>query len=917
MLQPALSKLHWLMIGGAVAIVLVLVQFVGQPRVDFNTQIKPILNKHCTTCHGGVKREGGFSLLFRDEALAPAESGKPAIVPGKPAQSEMIRRLSLHDPEERMPYKKAPLDKGDIALLRRWIKQGAPWGDHWAYVPLQPVQVPIGRRRWWGLLPPRHNAWAKNEVDYFISEKHQKEDLEPTGEASKPVLLRRLALDLTGMPASNALAEQFLRDSSAQAYEKLVDSLLANPHFGERWAAMWLDLARYADTKGYERDDSRQIWRYRDWLIQAFNSDKPYDRFLTEQIAGDLLPDATTDNYLATAFHRNTMTNDEGGAENEEFRVAAVIDRVNTTWEALMGTTFGCVQCHNHPYDPFVHEDYYRFMAFFNNDRDEDTHAEYPLLREYQGEDSLRFIELQQWFRRHIPARAKELTLFLSTLQPTINSLTADRFVNSELADTKWLVLRKNGSARLAKVSLSGIDRLIFPYGTALAGGRLSFHLDSLQGPLLATFKVPLDAPHKFADLRLPAVEGKHDIFLYYENPGLTNFTDNGISFDWFYFSKNWEEDRLPGIQKAKTDFWALLSQSRPRQTPVMIQNPAEMYRPTFVFERGNWLVKGKEVQAGVPASLQGLPNQAPANRMGLALWLTDKKNPLTARTYINRIWEQLMGQGLVETLEDLGTQGAQPTHRELLDWLAWQWINDYQWSTKKLLKTIVMSATYRQDSRVRPELQEKDPYNKLYARGPRVRLSAEQVRDQALAVCGLLSEKMYGPSVFPYQPEGIWSSPWNGASWQQSKNEDQYRRSLYTYWKRSSPYPAMISFDGVNREVCVSRRIRTNTPLQALVTLNDSTYMAAAQAMAQYMSKENSLARQIEKGYYIAMRQPISDAKRTVLETLYHKALKKMKEKTTVAPASGILPSQEPEMAALTVVANAILNLDEVLNKG
>jgi hypothetical protein len=347
--------------------------------IDFSTQVKPIINKNCISCHGGVKRQADFSLLFRADALAKTKSGKFAIIPGDPDHSEMIRRLTLDDPEERMPYRHAPLKQEEINTLRKWIKQGAQWGDHWAYVPIKPEEVPKPTSSLLGLIPAKKNKWVKNDIDYFIYDKLQQEKLQPSPEADKATLLRRVSFDLTGLPPSDKLVEQFLKDTSGKAYEKLVDGLLASPHYGEHLTAMWLDLARYADTKGYERDDSRQIWKYRDWLIKAFNNDKPYDQFLIDQLAGDLFLDASDEQFIATAFNRNTLTNDEGGTDNEEFRTAAVLDRVNTTWEALMGTTFSCVQCHSHPYDPFRHEEYYKFMAFFNNTRDEDTFDDYPL----------------------------------------------------------------------------------------------------------------------------------------------------------------------------------------------------------------------------------------------------------------------------------------------------------------------------------------------------------------------------------------------------------------------------------------------------------------------------------------------------------------------------------------------------------
>ena len=386
-LQPS-KKLFY---SSAVLIVLAITAVVIYPSdpIDYNTEVKPILNKKCITCHGGVKQEAGFSLLFEEEAFAPTKSGKPAIIKYKPEESELIRRLHLTDPEERMPYKHDPLSKEEIKILTTWIKEGAKWGSHWAYQKVKEPEV-----------PSINDDWVNNNIDKYIVEKLESEKLSPSKEADKATLLRRVSLDLTGLPASKKIAAKYLSDNSDKAYENLVNDLMASPAYGEKWAALWLDLARYADTKGFEADRSRNIYKYRDWLIDAFNKDKPYNDFLIEQIAGDLLPNPTDANYIATAFHRNTMNNDEGGTDNEEYRTAAVLDRVNTTWSAVMGTSFNCVQCHSHPYDPFKHDEYYKFMAFFNNTRDEDSPFENPVLRQYQGADNIKFESLKNWLSK-------------------------------------------------------------------------------------------------------------------------------------------------------------------------------------------------------------------------------------------------------------------------------------------------------------------------------------------------------------------------------------------------------------------------------------------------------------------------------------------------------------------------------------
>jgi hypothetical protein len=881
-------------------IILAYYLFWPQQKIDYNTQVKPIFNNKCISCHGGVKREANFSLLFRQEALAAAESGKKAIIPGDPDHSELVKRIHSTDPEERMPFKKEPLTKDEISILTQWIKEGAEWGNHWAYVKIEPQKIPAA------------TSWAKNEIDQFIFEKIKGQGLVPSPEANKATLLRRASLDIIGIPANTKTSKVFLQNSQSTAYEILVDSLLASPHFGERWASTWMDLARYADTKGYERDDSRSIWRYRDWLIKAFNQDMPYNQFITEQLAGDLLPQPTDDQFIATAFHRNTMTNDEGGTENEEIRTAAVLDRVNTTWEAMMGTTFACVQCHSHPYDPFRHEEYYKFMAFFNNTRDEDTYADYPLLRHLEKKDSAELAKLVDWIDKHdSKEKAQDVFKFVKTWQPAINSLQADQFVNSELSDTKWLIFRNNAKCRLAKVDLSSANQLIYRYQSYNENGTWTIHLDHPQGKILKTIAIKSKTKQwTITSVDFEPAGGIHDLYFTYTNPNLKTPEESGMLFDWFHFTESIDVSQ-------QSPFWNLLTKETPT-TPIMIENVPALHRASTVFVRGNWLVKGDTVEPITPHSLNAFPADAPKNRLGLAQWMTSKDNPLVARAIVNRVWEQLFGSGLAETLEDLGTQGIPPTHRELLDHLSWKLMNDYQWSLKKLIREMVLSNTYRQTAHVTNEQIEKDPFNKFYGRSSRVRLSAEQVRDQALAVSGLLSPKMYGPSVMPFQPDGIWLSPWNGQTWKKSKGEDQYRRAIYTYWKRSAPYPSMITFDGATREVCTARRIRTNTPLQALVTLNDSVFVEASRQMAISMMKQNNtVADQISAGYELAIGQKISKEKLVVMQRLYATALNKYQaKKNTMVSNRKQAPEDVPPVKALSLVANAILNLDEFVTR-
>ena len=887
----------------------------NEKPIDFSTQVKPILNKHCISCHGGVKQTANFSVLFRSEALDTTESGKRGIIPGDVEHSEMIRRITSLDPEIRMPYKEAPLSSEEIGILKKWIAQGAPWGDHWAYVVPKDVAVPGEGKKAAGIFSSEE--WEKNGIDHFILAKLDEHDLTPSPEAEKAILIRRVYLDLIGLPPTEAQANKFLQDNSPAAYENVVDELLSSPHFGEKWASWWLDMARYADTKGYERDAGRTIWRYRDWVIRAFNKDLPFDQFSTEQLAGDLLPNPSDDQLIATAFHRNTMNNDEGGTEDEEFRVAAVMDRVNTTWEIWQSTTMSCVQCHTHPYDPFVHEDYYKSMAFFNNTRDEDTNSEHPNLRTYTEVDEQEVASVQKWIREHSsPQKEREEVLFLKTLEPKYHPHDFDEFVNGELIDTKWLGIRPGGSARLKQIKLDGKSHLFFNYWTSHTGGSFEIRMDKQNGAVIGKGRIEkTDRERQTASIPLQHTEGVHDLYFIFTNSTIA--PDKAVcAVDWIAFRAGLPGRDDPGFENIQRTYMHLLN-AKVENTPVMIENNEDHRRTTHVFDRGNWLVKGEEVKPGVPESLNDFPEGQPSNRLGFARWLFSEDNPLTARTAVNRFWEQIFGYGIVETLEDFGTQGATPTNQELLDWLALRFMKDYRWSVKKLLKEIVMSATYRQDSRVTEEHLQKDPVNKLLARSPRLRLTAEQVRDQALSVSGLLSKKMYGKSVMPYQPDGVWNSVYNGASWIESAGEDRYRRSVYTYMKRTSTYPALMMFDGSSREVCVSRRIRTNTPLQALVTLNDSSFVVAARHFAmKMMGRGKDPQAQIREGYRALLVNTMPKGKQDLFRDLYIQALEHYSKDEVATKKLTASDEGTPQLAAMTVVANAMMNLDEVIMK-
>lgn len=742
-------------------------------EISYNKDIRPILNKNCLSCHGGVKKLGGYSLLFPEEAYDTTATGVYGIVPGKPEQSELYLRLVHQDPTMRMPYEMPPLQKKEIQLIKQWIKEGAKWEDHWAFIPpdqsIQPPQVP-------------ENDWSDHPVDQFVWRKLAQHNLAPAPQANKATLVRRLYLDLIGLAPTFEEAQAFIQNDDPQAYENLVDQLLASPHFGEHWASMWLDLARYGDSQGYQKDRIRKhIWRYRDWVIDAFNRDLPFNEFTIEQLAGDLLENGTENQLLATAFHRNTNTNDEGGTDDEEFRIVAVMDRLNTTYEIWQGITMSCIQCHSHPYDPILQEAFYESMAFFNNTMDADLSSEKP--------------------------RA-------ALLSP--------------------------GQVKLK--------------------AKIETHLEELRS-----------------------------------SGDTVNET----------------------FQSLMEEFVAI----QPGPVPVMLENAPEESRQTPIFIRGNWLNHGPIIQPDVPEPLNDWPSGAPKNRLGFAQWLTAPENPLTGRVIVNRFWAQIFGRGIVETLEDFGTQGANPSHPELLDWLALQFIHEHHWSVKSLLKQIVMSSTYQQQSAIAdPALLEIDPYNQWLARGPRFRLSAEQIRDQALTVSGLLSRKMYGPSVMPPQPEGVWNIIRHVAKWETSPGEDKYRRAVYTFIRKTSPYPARLTFDGTSRETCVSRRIRTNTPLQAMITLNDPVYLEVAMVLAKqmYEAHPESIEDQIKYGYQRLLFDQIETEKLTHLVDFFREtkaAYEANPAEVEALMTDSTLP-QTADFAALVNVTNVLLNLDEFLNK-
>ena len=779
------------------------------------------------------------------------------------------------------------------------------------------------RPGWWAQLF-QDTLWGNSDIDRFVFQKQQeqnKDALKPAPEADRATLLRRVTLDLTGLAPTAAQYDRFLNNKSPKAYENVVDSLLASPAFGERWASMWLDLARYADSRGYEKDDVRNIWRYRDWVIRAFNDNKPYDRFLTEQLAGDLLPNRTENELIATGFHRNTMNNDEGGTDNEEFRTSEVLDRVSTTWEALQGTTFACVQCHSHPYDPFRHEEYYKFMAFLNNTSDQDVSDEASFLRFFNEKDQKKLDELTDWLKQNTsPQKAEQYRHYVRTLEPRIYFHLFDQYKNGTLEPTAAAMLQNNGSIRLKQAPVKGKRKMLLYYRSQQPATVAKITTDSLNGQLVATVRLDTSKNWLFriAYVDLPTFSTRKDLHFSFTNAKVKDQKADIASLIWVAF---WAEDfpgqGKPGYAEQYKNFQNLLVTSA-ETMPILQENPGEYARTTRVFERGSFLSPAAAVSPDVPKSLHQFPPNAPRNRLGLAQWLASKQNPLTARVAVNRFWEQLFGTGLVETLEDFGSQGFSPTHPELLDYLSHRFMYDYNWQIKPLLKELVMSGTYRQDSRATDAKIAQDPTNLWLSRGPRIRLTGEQIRDQALVVSGALSRKMYGKPVMPYQPPGVWQVVYSGVSWKRSEGEDAYRRAIYTFIRRSSPYPSMLTFDGSSREVCLARRIRTNTPLQALVTLNDSAFVDMSIKFAERMEKEGGkdVEAKLQRGYWLMTGHVLPPAKQKVLVRLYNDALRRFEKDNEKAVCWVGRQYTGAHDAALAFVANTMLNMDEFISK-
>ena len=941
----------------------------AEDPVDFNRDIRPLLNKNCTICHGGVKQAGEVSFIYREEALGKGESGKPVIVPGDPAASEMIRRIKSDDPDEKMPPPEEhphPLETDQIALLERWIAQGAKWGEHWSFqAPVEPPAPAV-----------RDAAWPKSDLDRHVLAKLEAEKLSPSPEASPAEWLRRVSLDLTGLPPSPeewGAFQQAAVGNPQAARESAVDRLLASPHFGERWAAMWLDLARYSDTFGFEKDPHRDIWPFRDWVIRAFNDDMPFDTFSVKQLAGDLLENPEPGDAIAAAFHRNTQNNTEGGTDDEEFRLAAVMDRVNTTWTAWNATTFGCVQCHAHPYDPIPHEDYYRFMAFFNNSEDADLDDEFPRAKVPHDpaaqatatrlEKELR--ELRSALNREGRAAAEGIALWrtftadsLATSGPD-GQLTqqSDGIIHASgtnptnavytiagpatpLAALQLDILPKDDdpatwAERGAVVSKLEVD-LVKPDGSRQPIEFKEVLADFIAGPFDPNESIRDGGPG-FGDYPMlrgprrgwfvpssPLVPAPGDrLEIRLRHGAVCNGNNQSCVIQRFKLAVS-DDPRLATLvgSPERATRWNELEVRRNQYNaipgiaiPAMVEREPAAARETRVFIRGNRTTRGEVVRPGVPALMtrpDSPVNRLPApNRLDMARWLVGPDNPLAARVLANRLWAELFGIGIVETQEDFGSSGLPPSNPALLDHLALRLRDHHGWRIKPFLRELVLSAAYRQTAVAPLERIARDPANRLIGRGPRQRLSAEMVRDQALHLSGLLSPKQFGPPVYPPQPEGIWKSVYNGQTWNTSQGEDRYRRALYTYSKRTSGYPGFLTFDAPTRDLCSPRRIATNTPLQALVTMNDPAHIEFAKAYAARMNG-TTIEQRIAHGYRLLTLQ---DAPAAVVATLakLHADAKADYEKT---PAESAKLAATPDEAALVLVANTLLNSDIALNR-
>ncbi|MBY0523954.1 MAG: DUF1553 domain-containing protein [Gemmataceae bacterium] len=1025
----------------------------AEPRkIDFNRDIRPLLSDACFHCHGPdkAKRKANLRLDTEEGAFADLGDGR-AIVAGDPGKSEVFRRIVATKDKERMP----PVNSGrhltaeQVALIRQWIEQGAKWQKHWSFIAPQRPELP----------KVKETRWPRNPIDAFILERLERERLAPSPEADRTALVRRLTLDLTGLPATPAEVDAALNDPSEQWYEKVVDRLLASPRYGERMAMRWLDAARYADTNGYQSDGERHMWRWRDWVIDAFNQNMPFDRFTTEQLAGDLLPNATLSQRIATGFNRNHRGNAEGGIIPEEYAVEYVVDRVETTSTVWLGLTMGCVRCHDHKYDPIKQKEFYQLFAYFNNVPEQGRAIKYgnspPIItaptpemllqldqvdgkltdaqRKYRKLSSWIEHAQAEWEKSPEAARpsdwsyGRQLTAHFpldGDLNDRQGRAKPGKFVDGDSA----FVPGKVGNAAdfdgkryldLGNVGDFGFyDKFtlaawIHPkgdrggpilsrmsdasrakgYSVHLKGGKLQVHMtvrwldDALrvetEHPLpsdrwqhvLVTYdgsrlargvkvyvngheaklKVLLDELNQTFQTKEPfrvgaggppedRFHGSIDDVRIYQDRLTAEEVELVATVEPIQAITALPAARRTTIQtrKLRTYFLETLAPERIRRAgeqvaalqkqreqhiesypTTMVMEEMASPRDTFILLRGEYDKHGEKVSPSVPAVLSPLPEGGKNDRLRLARWLVDPANPLPARVTVNRFWQMYFGTGIVKTVDDFGSQGEWPSHPELLDWLATEFIQS-GWDVKAIQKRIVMSATYRQSSRVTRELYQKDPENRLLARGPRFRLSAETIRDQALAMSGLLVEKLGGPSVRSYQPAGLWKEL-GDYDYVQDHGQNLYRRSMYTFWKRTVAPPAMMTFDAAAREVCTVRETRTNTPLQALILMNDVTFVEAARNLAQraLLDVGNTPEQRLTLAFRLATaRKPNAVELRILTDGLRHHLEAYRKDEQAAMKLVSVGESRRnpkldvAELAAYTAVTGLILNLDETITK-
>ncbi len=996
-----------------------LAQAADRP-IDFNRDIRPLLSDRCFACHGpdDHERKARLRLDHRDHALAPAKSGAAAIVPGRPQESELVNRLLTSDADDHMPPASTgkKLSPEQITLLQRWIAEGAEYRAHWSFVPPQRPPLP---------------APAAHPIDGLVEARLAAEGLTPAPQADRTSLIRRATLDVTGLPPTPEEVDAFLADTAPKAYEKLVDRLLDSPRYGERMAVEWLDAARYADTHGYHLDSGRDMTAWRDWVIRAFNENKPFDAFTVEQLAGDLLPEATREQKIASGFNRNHMINYEGGAIPEEYQYAYLVDRVNTTSTVWLGLTMACSQCHDHKYDPLSKAEYYQFLGFFNSiderGLDGNKGNASPLLKLSSPDQEKRLAELtdrlraaEEKLKGPLPeidaaqtawetslrspsavawsplnpteavaasgatlTRGEDATFTARGANPATEAYTLrfdaplphPRALRLEVLADESLPAHGpgragNGNFVLSSIRLLAGERVLdfasasadfsqngYPIsatldakpdtGWAVDGGQGQSHVAIFQlkepaptGPLQLELRFDSGLEgHAFGRFRLSVTDAPeaHGAGALPENLRAIVARDSAQRSveDAATLRKHFRE-KISGDYRAQADALAALRKERDefdRSIPsTMVMAELEKPRDTFIRLRGQYDKLGDKVAPGVPAALPPLPPNTTPNRLALARWLVDPKHPLTARVTVNRYWQMYFGTGLVKTAEDFGSQGEWPSHPELLDWLAREFVES-GWNVKHLQRLILTSATYQRTSRVPKAAYLADPENRLLARGARLRLQAEFIRDQALAISGLLNGEIGGRSVSPYQPTGLWeelsmredSKNFSAQFFVQSQGADLYRRSMYTFWKRSSPPPQMSTFDAPDRETCTVRRPRTNTPLQALVTLNDPTYIEASRKLGERLMKRPGSDRdRVRWAFRLATARPPSAAEEEVLlRTLEQQ---RAHYRGQPAAAEQLLAHGEaardgaldvPELAAWTVLSSTVLNLDEALTKG